>query len=170
MQRGTDIEPDAREAYEFENLVVVEEVAFITHPKLDYVGMSPDGLVNDDGLIEIKVPSATSSARYYEALMSEGEEYSTKDEAKSYAKEYWTQVQGQLWVADRTWCDVCVFWPEAIDHGLPKLIVNRVYRDEKFIKELEKACIAGNKAVEKAIDMLRSKVKWNLSAFLPNGG
>ena len=54
MQHGTDTEPEARSAYEFYHSVTVEQVAFVPHPTIADAGCSPDGLVGDDGLVEIK--------------------------------------------------------------------------------------------------------------------
>ena len=58
MQRGTELEPTARELYVLNQFdAIVTEVGFIPHPTIENAGASPDGLVNDDGLIEIKCPN-----------------------------------------------------------------------------------------------------------------
>ena len=58
MRRGTEIEPIARVAYEMRFGTLVEEVGLIIHPEMPYVACSPDGLLGDDGMLEIKAPSA----------------------------------------------------------------------------------------------------------------
>lgn len=127
MQRGTELEPEARAAYESHIGDLVQEVAWIPHPTLDYVGISPDGLVGDAGLVEIKCPSAM--AKHLEALRS-----------GSHAVEYKWQLQGQLWVTGRQWVDAASYdprWPEGL-----RLAITRVDRDEAAIAELESACKA----------------------------
>lgn len=142
MERGIALEPEAREAYENSELVAVEEVDFIQHPELDFVGVSPDGLVGDDGMVEIKCPSAW--AKHYAALLGDG-----------YAKEYMWQLQGQLWVAQREWVDFVSYhpdWPEQHQLG-----ITRVERDQDKQDELEAACIAANEAVTEAAEQLERR-------------
>jgi len=67
MQWGTDQEPFARAAYEAAQGVMVEEVGFMSHPDIEMAGASPDGLVGDDGLLEIKCPN---TATHIETLLS----------------------------------------------------------------------------------------------------
>lgn len=126
MQRGTELEPVARSAYEMSRGVLVEEVGFIESPELSWcVGVSPDGLIGSDGLLEIKCPSAM--AKHLEALRT-----------CAHAVEYRWQVQGQLWVTERAWCDVVSFdprWPDGL-----QLAIHRVFRDEAAIAELRAEC------------------------------
>jgi hypothetical protein len=68
MQHGTETEPEARAAYEFYQGVTVQEIAFVPHPKIDQAGCSPDGLVDDDGLVEIKCPN---TATHLETLLGQ---------------------------------------------------------------------------------------------------
>lgn len=126
MRRGSELEPLARGAYEAHTGELVDQVAFIVHPRLPYVGISPDGLVGDEGLLEIKCPSA--QAKHLYALRN-----------GAHAQEYRWQVQGQLWVAERQWCDVVSYDPR-FPSGL-QLAIERVARDEIAIKTLEEACI-----------------------------
>ena len=140
MQRGIDLEPLARQAYELEHMVVVQEVDFIQHPTLPFVGCSPDGLVGDDGMVEIKCPSA--AGKHYDALMS-----------GAHAVEYSWQLQGQLWVAGRAWVDAVSYDPR-FPEGL-QLAICRVVRDAERIKELEAACIAADAEVAAAVESLR---------------
>ena len=129
MKRGTELEPLARAVYEAFTLKLVEEIDFIQHSDLDYVGVSPDGLVNDDGLVEIKCPA--SMAKHSDALRF-----------GAHADEYKWQIQGQLWVTKRAWCDAVSFDPR-FPEGL-QLSIKRVIRDDEAIAELERECIAAN--------------------------
>lgn len=135
MQRGTELEPFAIEAYENANLVAVELVDFIDHPTLDFVGVSPDGLVGDDGMVEVKCPIA--EAKHYEALRY-----------GAHATEYKWQLQGQLWVSGRAWVDAVSYDPRFPGLELAEL---RVERDEKAIAELEAECIAANEEVNEQL-------------------
>lgn len=132
MQRGVDLEQDARSAYETHIGELVDEVAFVPHPSLAFAGASPDGLVGADGLVEIKCPSAM--AKHLAALRS-----------GDHAKEYRWQLQGQLWVTGRAWVDAVSYDPRWPDHL--QLAVVRVQRDDKAIAELEAACIAADAEV-----------------------
>jgi putative phage-type endonuclease len=121
MQHGTDTEPLARAAYEALKDVLVDEVGFVPHPTIDMAGASPDGLVGDDGLIEIKCPN---TATHIETLLSQ-----------SVPGKYNTQMQFQMACTGRQWCDFVSF-----DNRLPdelQLFVRRVPRDEVFIRLIE---------------------------------
>ena len=136
MERGIDLEPDARSAYEMLTGEFVEEMDFIVHPKFDFVGVSPDGLIGSDGMVELKCPDAMG--KHLDAL-----------ESGSHADEYKWQIQGQLWVAGREWNDAVSYdprWPMPLD-----LAVKRVYRDENAIAELEAACIEANEEVNESV-------------------
>lgn len=124
MQRGVDLEPEARSAYEAHAGVLVEEIAFIEHPTLPNVGVSPDGLVDDDGMVEIKCPDAM--AKHLAAIRT-----------GSHATEYRWQLQGQLWVAQRQWVDAVSYDPRYPEHL--RLAVVRVEADPKAHAELETA-------------------------------
>lgn len=126
MERGIELEEAARQAYEAHIGQMCVEVDFIVHPTLDFVGVSPDGLVGDDGLVEIKCPA--SMAKHLDALRS-----------GAHAEEYRWQIQGQLWVTGRQWCDAVSYDPR-FPEGL-QLAVRRVGRDDAAIKELESACV-----------------------------
>lgn len=139
MQRGTELEPEARAAYEAHIGDLVQEVAWIPHPTLDYVGMSPDALVGDDGLAEFKCPAAM--AKHLDALRS-----------GSHAVEYRWQLQGQLWVSGRKWVDAVSYDPR-FPEGL-RLAITRVERDEAAIAELEEACKAAEVELRAIVDEL----------------
>ena len=118
MQRGTELEPEGRGFYELTTGNDVHEVGFIT---LDdgSAGCSPDGLIGDPGMLEMKVPAPHTHVGY---LLS-GE----------LPSGYKPQVQGQLWIAEREWCDFLSYSPL-----MPPVLI-RVQRDEKFIKALASA-------------------------------
>lgn len=118
MQRGNDLEPEARDAYEEFTFNNVKQVAFIKNG--DY-GYSPDGLVGDDGLIEIKCPNQNTHTKY---LFDD-----------RLPVEYVQQVQGGLYVSGRQWCDFVSYHPNFKEEK--KLFIKRVFRDEKFIQKLE---------------------------------
>jgi len=118
MEWGNECEPQARSMYEFNNNVDVEEVAFITLD--EFVGVSPDGLVGSDGLLEIKCPKTTTQLERF--LFGE------------FPSTYKAQVQGQLWVSEREWCDFVSFDPRI--NGSASYFEIRVDRDEDYIKTL----------------------------------
>ena len=121
MQRGTDLEPFARAAYEARHGLLVEEVGFVAHPTISALGASPDGLVGDDGLVELKCPSAMG--KHLDALRS-----------GAHATEYRWQAQCQMAVTGRQWCDVASYdprWPEGV-----QLAITRVARDDAAIAEM----------------------------------
>jgi len=114
MERGHELEPDALKLYEAKNLVITKNGGFFEHSK--YIGASPDRLVGEDGLLEIKCPKASTMERYI-------------DENR-LPNEYKWQVQGQLFVTDRKWCDFMAY------HPMYEPIIIRVVRDEEMIKAL----------------------------------
>ena len=139
MQRGTELEPLSIMAYEDLNMLSVQEVGFVESPLYDFIGVSPDGYVGDDGMIETKSPLA--EAKHLNALL-EG----------SHAEEYKWQIMGQMWVCERAWVDMVSYdprWPES-----HMLAVTRVVRDEEMIAELEAACIIANDEANEIIEIL----------------
>lgn len=125
MQHGTDTEPLARAAYESLRDVLVDEVGFVPHPSIEMAGASPDGLVGDDGLLEIKCPN---TATHIDTLLTQ-----------TVPSKYNTQMQFQMACTGRSWCDFVSF-----DNRLPEelqLFVKRVPRDDVFIKQTEDAIV-----------------------------
>lgn len=121
MQWGTDTEPDAVAAYEFYQCVTVEPVGFVDHPNIEMTGASPDGLVGDDGLIEIKCPN---TATHLDTILT------GKIDGK-----YIKQMQWQMACTGRKWCDFASYDPRLPEHL--RLWTNRVTRDDAMIAELE---------------------------------
>ncbi len=128
MTRGTEIEPEARKNYEFINDCQVFEVGLCLHDEID-AGASPDGLVGDDGLLEIKCPLAHTHIGY----LREGK----------LPPKYNAQVQGQLWITGREWCDFMSYHPDM------KIFIVRVERDEKYIQVLEEVVTAVCSTIQK---------------------
>lgn len=113
MDRGKEMEPEARNLYAFMADAELSRVGFIKNgPK----GCSPDSLVGDKGMLEIKT-----------ALPHILIDLHTRND---FPPEHFAQCQGALWVAEREWIDIAVYWPK-----LP-LFVHRAYRNEDFIKTL----------------------------------
>lgn len=121
MQWGTDMEPEARDNYAFVSDVDVQEVGFVPHPTIEMAGASPDGLVGDDGLVEIKCPN---TATHIDTLISQ-----------DVAGKYVTQMQWQMACTGRAWCDFVSFDPRMPANM--QLFMRRVPRDDAMIAELE---------------------------------
>lgn len=120
MQWGTEIEPMARAAYENITGELVEETGFIKHPDL-LAGASPDGLIGNEGLIEIKCPN---TATHIDTLLN------------GVPPGHIPQVQGQLWITGRKWCDFVSFDPRMPENL--RFFSHRVLRDESYIEALSK--------------------------------
>lgn len=123
MQWGTDTEPQARAAYEFLTDADVAEEGFVTHATIPDFGASPDGLIGDVGLLEIKCPN---TAAHLEVLLT-----------STIPAKYVTQMQAQMACTGRAWCDFVSFDPRM--PGEMQLFVQRVARDDAFIAEMEDA-------------------------------
>ena len=121
MQWGTDQEPFARAAYEVQQNVLVDETGLVDHPTIEMAGASPDGLVGEDGLVEIKCPN---TATHIDTLLTQ-----------TVPGKYITQMQFQMACTGRQWCDFVSFDPRMPTKA--QLFVKRVYRDDGFIKEME---------------------------------
>ena len=139
MQHGIDNEEAARLAYEAHTGSFVTEVGLYKHPTIESTHASPDGLVGDDGLIEIKCPN---SATHIETLKTQ-----------KIPTKYLYQMQWQMRCTDRKWCDFVSFDPRLSD-GL-RLFVKRVDRDDKLIAELEAKVVAFLSGVESDVKALQ---------------
>lgn len=118
---GHEYEPAARNLYDL-TVADVREAGFILDDSMKY-GASPDGLVGDDGMIEIKCPYNT--ANHLRTVIS-----------GRVPEEHTPQIQGNLMVNGRQWCDFISYDPRILDKG--KFFVKRVERDEKYIADLRK--------------------------------
>jgi len=142
MRWGTETEPQARAMYAVNNdFVDVKEVAFVEHN--EQVGISPDGLIGDDGLLEIKCPNTTTQLK--RALSDD------------YSADYKAQIQMQLWVTEREWCDFLSFDPRLdCDAGY---LQQRVYRDEEYIEEMKVKVYAFVEKMNELINILTKERK-----------
>ncbi|WP_273688407.1 lambda exonuclease family protein [Ketogulonicigenium vulgare] len=141
MQWGTDVEPQARIAYEFMTDTTVAEMGFALHPTIEHFGASPDGLIGDDGLIEIKCPN---TATHLDTLLNE-----------AVPAKYVTQMQVQMACTGREWCDFVSFDPR-----LPaelQMWVQRVHRDADYIAEIEAETIGFLNELAKKVEALKAK-------------
>lgn len=120
MQHGTDTEPFARMAYEEQTGAIVDEVGFVKHSEIQWCGGSPDGLVGDDGLLEIKCPYV--STVHVDTLQG------------GMPKAHMAQVQGLLWITERKWLDFISFDARMPEHL--RVYIQRIERDPKYIETL----------------------------------
>ncbi len=118
MQHGIDNEEAARLAYEARTGSFVTEVGLYKHPLLEGTHASPDGLVGEDGLVEIKCPN---SATHIDTLRT-----------GKIPTKYVYQMQWQMRCTDRQWCDFVSFDPRSL-----RLFVKRIHRDAEMLAKLE---------------------------------
>lgn len=133
MQRGTQMEDEARFFYCFLKDVETTQVGFIKNGRK---GASPDSLIGIDGLLEIKTQRGDLLV---ETIL--------KDE---FPPEHMAQVQGQLWVSEREWCDLIVYWP-----NMPPFI-KRAYRDKFYIDNLSQEVDKFNEELDKVVSKINS--------------
>ncbi|MBD3844240.1 YqaJ viral recombinase family protein [Bosea sp. SSUT16] len=120
MAWGTEKEPEARALYEFLTDAEVTQVGFVPHPTISDSGASPDGLVGEDGLVEIKCPN---TATHIDTLLG-----------RSIPAKYETQMQWQMACTGRLWCDFVSYDPRMPDSM--RLFVCREERNDAMIAEL----------------------------------
>lgn len=138
MRFGTEQEPLARQAYEEATGNLVEEVGFIVDEE-GHFGLSPDGLIGDDGVLEVK--TMVGSETLFTAV------------ADGDISEYIDQCNGYLWLLGRKWVDLCLWAP---DLGILKII--RITRNEAAIEALESDLMAFAKTVREYESKLRKAV------------
>jgi hypothetical protein len=135
MERGLIVEAEAADWYEFDQDVTTQRVGFITDDE-HTMGCSPDRLVGDDGLLEIKAPLPHTQVGYW--ISGEVDE------------RFRPQLQGQLYISQRSWVDI-VCWHDV----LPKLVM-RVEPDEKFVKALDRELRIFNYFIEGVMEKIRA--------------
>lgn len=140
MAWGTEREPEARELYEFQTGHLVDETGFHDHPTIALAGASPDGLVGEDGLIEIKCPNTST---HLDTLLS-GE----------IPDKHLPQIMWQLACTGREWCDFVSFDPRM--PASMRLFVKRVERDAERIIELEAEAAKFLAELDDRIETLRA--------------
>ena len=140
MQWGTDNEPFARAAYEMEEDTSVDQVGMVLHESIPRMGGSPDGLISDDGGVEIKCPKTTTHVKWMLA--------------GTIPEEHEAQMLFYLSCTGRKWWDFVSFDPR-----LPKalqLFTIRMGRDEERIAAVEAAVVQFNAEVDQMIEKLKA--------------
>jgi putative phage-type endonuclease len=117
MEWGVDQEQFACMAYEAREETFLTRTGFWLHPTIDWLGVSPDRLVGDDGLVEVKCPNTPTHVQY---LLN-----------REVPAKYFNQIQCQLWVTNRLWCDFVSYDPRLPLHK--QLLILRVHRDQHVI-------------------------------------
>jgi putative phage-type endonuclease len=135
MVWGTETEPMARSAYEAHSGNLVTETGLVLHTSIADAGASPDGLIDEDGLVEIKCPNTST---HIDTLLDE-----------KVPSKYVTQIMWQMACTERKWCDFVSFDPRMPEHM--QIFVKRVERDDDMIVELERE-------VEKFLSELDEKI------------
>lgn len=141
MERGKEVEADARRAYAFRTGYEVTEAGFYIHPKIDQSGASPDGLIGTDGVVEFKCPS---SATHIDTLRG-----------GIIPKAYRDQMLWEMACTGREWCDFVSFDPR-----LPEsmtLAIRRVHLDAERLMEVESEVRKFLAEVDEAVADLRNR-------------
>jgi len=121
MAWGTETEPLARAQYELKTGNMVNQIGFVVHPKIEQAGASPDGLVDNDGLIEIKCPNTST---HLDTLLSQ-----------KVPSKYITQMTWQMLCTGRKWTDFVSYDPRLPDNL--QLFIQRIPLDTEYGKKLE---------------------------------
>lgn len=140
MQRGNQFEDVAREAYKDKTFYEVQQIGLIQLN--DNVVCSPDGLVDSDGLIEIKVPDSYNYIAQVLDIAQNG--------IKGVPNEYYTQMQVNLYISNRQWCDYVLYNPkhDAVGNGL---FIYRAERDVVYNDTIKIAIDEGIKTINQYI-------------------
>lgn len=133
MERGKAMEAEARERYAFECDADPQTIGFIENGRH---GASPDALIGPNGLLELKTKEPH---RLIECLLRD-----------TFPPEHKAQCQGSLWIAEREWIDLAIYWP-----GMP-LTIHRAHRDELYIKTLSHAVEAFNAELDMVVTTVRA--------------
>jgi len=141
MQWGAEKEPDARFEYMKYTGELVEAVAFIAHPEMEWAGASPDGLVESAGMVEIKCPN---TATHIETL-----------KGQNLPDKYFKQIQWQLDCARRDWCDFVSYDPRMPPRM--KLYIQRVKRDDEYLEQLRADVQSALDEVAATVEELKEK-------------
>ncbi|MCZ2203702.1 lambda exonuclease family protein [Bartonella sp. A05] len=135
MRRGTELEPSARQLYGTLTKTNPECVGFILADDR-MKGFSPDAFIGTNGLLEIKTKKPEILIPYYYQ--------------NSFPAEHKAQCQGGLWIAQREWVDLMLYWP-----NMPPLI-KRAYRDEVYIRKLENEISRFNHALDMMVHQIKN--------------
>lgn len=138
MQWGVEQEPFARAAYELKTGQMIDQVGLVLHPTIVTAAASPDGVIGNDGLLEIKCPKSSTHLQYLLAGV--------------VPSEYRLQMLWQMACAEREWCEFVSFDPRMPDHW--QLFVIRFPRDEANIVEITREVEAFDDEVEEMLQRL----------------
>jgi putative phage-type endonuclease len=141
MEWGVQTEPQARVAYEVATGNFVDQVAFIDHPTIVGFGCSPDGLVGSDSLIEIKCPNSPTHWEYFKS--------------EEPPQKYVIQMQAQMAVTGRKWCDFVSFDPRMPERS--QLLIVCVERDDEFIANMEEEIKKFLSEVEAEVNLMEKR-------------
>ena len=132
MERGNELEPEARENFEFISDLKVRQVGFVQNDELTY-GCSPDGLVDDNGGLEIKCPLGQTMVKYLR-------------DPQELVKAYYQQIQGSMWVTGASHWFAFAYHPETTH------VLVRVERDNDFITKLADEVKAAVKTIATEVE------------------
>ncbi|MBB4076249.1 hypothetical protein GGR08_000542 [Bartonella fuyuanensis] len=135
MRRGTELEPSARQFYGKLTQTEPECIGFVLADDRKK-GFSPDAFIGKNGLLEIKTKKPEILIPHFTQ--------------KGFPTEHKAQCQGGLWISQREWVDLMLYWPD-----MPPLI-KRAYRDETYICKLENEINRFNEALEKMVQQIKS--------------
>jgi putative phage-type endonuclease len=138
MKWGVEYEDEARLEYEAATGNFVMETGFLDHPKLPMLGASPDGLIGNDGLVELKCPTQATHADYIiEGVVPE---------------QYKAQMTLQLMCTGRVWCDFVSYDPRNIPQF--RLFIRRFIPDKEYVKLVTDEAIKFNKECNELVDKI----------------
>lgn len=142
MSRGTELEDEARVAFEEHEFIAVSKCGFFDSPDIPMAGASPDGLIGDDGLVEIKCPNTST---HIDNLLSGIDKID---------KKYVYQMQWQMSCTERKYCYFVSY-----DNRMPehlRLCIYKVERDEKMIEEIKVEVIQFLKELDELIEKVNN--------------
>ena len=139
MQWGTETEPLARAQYELKTGNMVNQIGFVVHPMIEQAGASPDGLIGEDGCIEIKCPNTST---HLDTLLSQ-----------KVPSKYITQMTWQMVCAGRKWCDFVSYDPRLPENL--QLFIERIELDEDYAKKLQNEVVMFLVEVNEKVEKLR---------------
>lgn len=139
MQHGNDYEAEARSIYELETGNKVVQVGFCEDN--EYVGVSPDGFVDDDGLIEIKCPQDKTYTQYLIDM--------------KIKPEYYAQMQMQMLITKRIWCDYVVY----NSHFEKPIIIQRVFPDKEYMEKLAEGLGYGIRRIQEIVKQVQANMR-----------
>ena len=139
MQWGTETEPLARAQYELKTGEMVNQIGFVVHPMIEQAGASPDGLIGEDGCIEIKCPNTST---HLDTLLSQ-----------KVPSKYITQMTWQMVCTGRKWCDFVSYDPRLPENL--QLYIERIELDQDYAKNLQNEVVMFLVEVNEKVEKLR---------------